>query len=50
MYQWQSLENLEEYKTSLVFKVMNKRAKPDSIKSIYYENKSLDTFIKEKVK
>jgi hypothetical protein len=50
MYQWESLENLEEYKTSFVFKVMNKRAIPESIKSIHYENKSLDTFIKEKVK
>ena len=50
MYQWKSLENLEEYKTSFVFKVMNKRAIPESIKSIHYENKSLDTFIKEKVK
>ncbi|KJF44138.1 hypothetical protein [Draconibacterium sediminis] len=50
MYQWKSLENLEEYKRSFVFKMMNKRAIQESIKSIHYENKSLDTFIKEKVK
>ena len=50
MYQWKSLENLEEYETSFVFKMMNKRATPESIKSINYENKSLDTFMKEKAK
>ncbi len=50
MYQWKSLENLKEYKSSFVFKMMNKRAIQESIKSIHYENKSLDTFIKEKVK
>ncbi|WP_167619485.1 hypothetical protein [Maribellus sediminis] len=50
MYQWESMENLEEYKNSFVFKVMNKRANPESIKSTHYENKSLYTFIKEKVK
>ena len=50
MYQWESLEYLEEYKKSFVFKVMNKRAIPETIKSIQYENKSLDTFIKENVK
>jgi hypothetical protein len=50
MYQWESLEYLEEYKKSFVFKVMNKRAIPETIKSIQYENKSLDNFIKEKVR
>lgn len=50
MYQWKSVENLEEYKTSFVFKAMNKRAIPETIKSIQYENKSLDNFIKEKVR
>ena len=49
MYQWESLEFLEEYKTSLVFKVMNKRAIPESIKSIQFENKSLDNVLIEKV-
>ena len=50
MYQWESLEYLEEYIRSFVFKMMNKRAHPESIKSIHYENKSLDNFIKEKLK
>lgn len=50
MYQWKTLETLEEYKKSFVFKMMNKRANPESINSIHYENKSLDTLIKEKVK
>ena len=50
MYQWKSLEYLEEYKRSFVYKVMNKRAIPKTIKSIQYENKSLDNFIKEKLK
>jgi hypothetical protein len=48
MYQWESMESLEEYKNSFVFKVMNKRAIPESIKSVQYENKSLDSFIMEK--
>ena len=50
MYQWESLEYLEEYKKSFVFKVMNKRAIPETIKSIQYENKSLDNFIRERVR
>ena len=49
MYQWESLENLEEYKNSLVFKVMNKRAIPGSIKSVQYENRSLNSYIMQKL-
>ncbi len=49
MYQWESLGYLEEYRKSFVFKVMNKRAIPETIKTIQYENKSLDNFIREKV-
>ena len=45
MYQWRSAECLEEYKHSLVFRLMNKRAIPETIKSVQYENRSLDTFI-----
>ena len=48
MYQWESSENLEEYKKSFVFKVMNKRAIPESINSVHYENISLDSFIMER--
>jgi len=49
MYQWESSEYLKEYKKSFVFKVMNKRAKPESINSVQYENKSLDSYIMEKL-
>ena len=31
MYQWESSEHLEDYKSSFVFKVMNKRAIPGTI-------------------
>jgi len=48
MYQWESIENLEEYKKSFVYKVMNKRATPESMNSVQYENKSLDSYILEK--
>lgn len=50
MYQWESLEYLEEYKESFVFKVMNKRAIPNTIQSIQFENKSLENFLREKVR
>ena len=50
MYQWESLEYLEEYKKSFVFNVMNKRAIPKTIQSIQFENKSLDNLLKEKVR
>lgn len=45
MYQWKSPDCLEEYKSSLVFRVMNKRAIPETLKSIQYENRSLDDLI-----
>jgi hypothetical protein len=48
MYQWESLEYLEEYKRSFVYKLMNKRAIPKTIKSVQYENKSLHNFMNEK--
>jgi hypothetical protein len=50
MYQWESIENLEEYKNSIVFKVMNKRAIPESINSVQYENRSLDSYIFQKLR
>ena len=50
MYQWESLEYLEEYKKSFVFKVMNKRAIPKTIQLIQFENQSLDILLKEKVR
>ena len=50
MYQWDSLEYLEEYKKSFVFQVMNKRAIPNTIQSVQFENQSLDNLLKEKVR
>lgn len=50
MYQWESKEHLEEYKKSLVFRVMNKRAVPGSIKSMHYEHRSLDMLISEQLR
>ncbi len=48
MYQWESNENLEDYKNSFVYKVMNKRAIPGSINSVQYEERSLHSYILEK--
>jgi hypothetical protein len=50
MYQWESLESLEEYKKSFVFQVMNKRAIPNTIQSVQFENQSLDDVLKAKVR
>ena len=50
MYQWKTKKHLEDYLKSFVYKMMNKRAIQETIKSIQYENKSLDNFIKEKVR
>ncbi len=44
MYQWESIQALEEYKKSFVFKVMNKRAIKSSIKSIEIHNKRLSEY------
>ena len=45
MYQWKSLNHLEEYKKSFVFKIMNKRAILGSINSFEIENENLFSFI-----
>lgn len=45
MYQWKSINHLEEYKKSFVFKMMNKRAIPDSITSVEITNQSLTDFV-----
>lgn len=47
MYQWKSEKHLEEYKKSLVFNTMNKRALPESINSFDINGKQLVTFIDE---
>ena len=45
MYQWESIDYLEDYKNSFVFKLMNRRAIPESINSVKYENRSIHSFI-----
>ena len=47
MYQWKSKKHLEEYKKSFVFKMMNKRAITDTIRSNEFSNKKLTDFIED---
>ncbi|MEQ9298340.1 MAG: hypothetical protein RIF33_07250 [Cyclobacteriaceae bacterium] len=41
MYQWRSLKDLEDYKKSFVFRMMNRRVVAGSIQSFEIENESL---------
>jgi hypothetical protein len=45
MYQWESLKRLAEYKNSLVFRIMNKRALPDTIESFVIRDNSIEEYI-----
>jgi hypothetical protein len=45
MYQWESSQSLEEYKKSFVFRIMNKRAVPETVSSFEIENEKLSNFI-----
>lgn len=45
MYQWESKEALEDYKQSFVFKMMNKRAIKNTIRSLEFENQKLSVFL-----
>ena len=45
MYQWKSMKHLEDYKKSLVSRIMNKRANSDSIDSIEFEGLNLSDYI-----
>jgi len=45
MYQWESILHLEQYRKSLVFRMMNRRALPESISSTVKEQESLTDFI-----
>jgi hypothetical protein len=47
MYQWKSMKHLEEYKKSLVYKMMNKRAITETIKSIELNKQKLTDFIED---
>ena len=47
MYQWKSKKHLEEYKNSFVYKMMNKRAITDTIRSNEFGNKKLTDFIED---
>ncbi len=46
MYQWQSKKQLDAYKKSLVFRIMNKRAVPGSVRSFEILNYRMDDFLK----
>ena len=46
MYQWQSLAHLEDYKRSFIYRMMNRRAVPESIKTMQWKNQTLDNFIR----
>jgi hypothetical protein len=46
MYEWSSEEHLARYQRSLVFRVMNKRAIPGSIRSMVFQEQELRTFVK----
>jgi hypothetical protein len=48
MYQWKSIEHLEDYKKSFVFRMMNKRAIQDTIKSVKMINQNLIDIIENK--
>lgn len=50
MYQWESKQALEEYKNSFVFKLMNKRAVKNTIKSTEINNQFLVDYVKERSK
>lgn len=49
IYLWENKEAIEEYKDSFVLKIMNKRAKPDTISYKIINNTNLDEFIKSKI-
>lgn len=49
MYQWESIKHLQNYKKSFVYRMMNKRAVPESIQSNILLNQSLDTFIQDRI-
>ena len=47
MYQWDSIENLNKYKTSFVFRMMKRRAIADSLSTVEIADKSLIEFLDE---
>ena len=48
MYQWKSIGHLNDYKKSLVFRMMNKRAIRETIKSVEMINQNLIDVIENK--
>ena len=45
LYEWKSKQHLESYKKSFVFRMMEKRVLPNSIKMIEFEKLKLDDYI-----
>jgi hypothetical protein len=48
MYRWESVNRLEEYRKSLVFNIMNRRAITGSVKSFVVQDQNTDKYIDEK--
>lgn len=44
IYQWRSARDLEEYQRSFVFRMMNKRAVPGTLKSVTLEDHEISTY------
>lgn len=44
MYEWKSLKHLEDYRKSFVFRMMNRRALPETIQSSILINKTLNEY------
>jgi hypothetical protein len=45
MYQWESVDHLERYKRSFVFRMMKKRAIPDSLHLLEFPGKRLSDYV-----
>ena len=49
MYQWKSVKDLEAYKKSFVYRMMNKRAIPETIDFSEFPNQHLDEYIENRL-
>ena len=49
MYQWKTMKDLDNYKHSFIYKMMNKRAIPETIQSWVFKNQKLNEFIYNRI-
>ena len=49
MYQWKTMKDLDNYKHSFIYKMMNKRAIPETIQSWVFKNQKLNEFIYKRI-